>query len=511
MPPTGSHYALTGEVVTMDAANRILPQGVVYIEGDTIRAVQSRGEPVPVGFERAPVLATRGTIYPGLMELHNHLSYDILPLWRAPRRFENRDQWMALVDKRRYISGPMEVLASTPGCVEAIVRYVECKCLVAGVTTSQGLTLVSDAGIKKKYAGVVRNVELPDHPGLKEARTKVDDVDSACAFLEQLKRASCLLLHLAEGTNAAAAQHFRALQMPQGVWAITDALAGIHALALTPADLATLAQHGGCLVWSPLSNLLLYQQTADVRAAKEAGVLTGIGSDWSPSGSKNLLAELKFARLWSQLNGGVFSDRELVALATTNAARILKWDRLLGSIEPGKLADLVVLSGSGGDPRYGMPTMMKSSRRGSESWTVDGKPRRLNLACGEALPLINALTLAEAKARLREGLAHLPDLARSLEETPRGPSGDRSGGPIWSLVLEEDEVDAEASRPLAPAAQGVDRALEAVRAVPLKDLVVPMPLDELTVVDAPDVYLTRLAAQPNLPTPIRAELRRVYG
>ena len=110
MPPTGSHYALTGEVVTMDAANRILPQGVVYIEGDTIRAVQSRGEPVPVGFERAPVLATRGTIYPGLMELHNHLSYDILPLWRAPRRFENRDQWMALVDKRRYISGPMEVL-----------------------------------------------------------------------------------------------------------------------------------------------------------------------------------------------------------------------------------------------------------------------------------------------------------------------------------------------------------------------------------------------------------------
>ena len=42
---------------------------------------------------------------------------------------------------------------------------------------------------------------------------------------------------------------------------------------------------------------LLYGKTADIAAAKAAGVRLGIGSDWSPSGSKNLLGELKVARL----------------------------------------------------------------------------------------------------------------------------------------------------------------------------------------------------------------------
>ena len=51
------------------------------------------------------------------------------------------------------------------------------------------------------------------------------------------------------------------------------------------------------MVWSPMSNLLLYGGTADIAAALAAGVRIGIGSDWSPSGSKNLLGELKVAWL----------------------------------------------------------------------------------------------------------------------------------------------------------------------------------------------------------------------
>ena len=65
---------------------------------------------------------------------------------------------------------------------------------------------------------------------------------------------------------------------------------------------------GAKLVWSPLSNLLLYGQTADIKAAKAAGVRIGIGSDWAPSGSKNLLGELKIAQLANSAAGGVFSD-----------------------------------------------------------------------------------------------------------------------------------------------------------------------------------------------------------
>ncbi len=57
-----------------------------------------------------------------------------------------------------------------------LVRYVEAKCLVAGVTTSQGIALYSDAGIRRFYQGVVRNVEEPDDPALPAAQSRIPDV-----------------------------------------------------------------------------------------------------------------------------------------------------------------------------------------------------------------------------------------------------------------------------------------------------------------------------------------------
>ena len=94
------------------------------------------------------------------------------------------------------------------------------------------------------------------------------------------------------------------------------------------------------MVWSPLSNLLLYGGTARVEAARAAGVKIGLGSDWSPTGSKNLLGELKVAWLYSQnVLNGLFSARDLVAMATRDAAAILKWKGWLGTIAAGARAD----------------------------------------------------------------------------------------------------------------------------------------------------------------------------
>ena len=58
-------------------------------------------------------------------------------------------------------------------------------------------------------------------------------------------------------------------------------------------------------MWSPFSNLWLYRGTTDVLAARAAGVRICLGADWSPSGSKNLLGELKVADMWNRthLNG----------------------------------------------------------------------------------------------------------------------------------------------------------------------------------------------------------------
>src|SRR5215217_2313334 len=279
-----TRYALEGRVVTMDVSFSVVERGIVYIDGGRIAAITPTGAPAPPGFQEAPVISTRGTIYPGLIDLHNHLSYDALTLWRVPELYTNRDQWGRHPDYRKLISGPMTVLGKTPGFVEAVVRHVE--------ETGED--------------------DLPD------AATKISDVEAEDAerFLERLQNSSCTLLHLSEGTDERARTHFEALQMADGDWAITPALAGIHCAALEPDDFGVLAEHGGSMVWSPLSNLLLYGQTADVGAARDAGVRIALGSDWSPSGSKSLLGELKVARIVAAGQNIGLSDRELLAMAT---------------------------------------------------------------------------------------------------------------------------------------------------------------------------------------------------
>jgi imidazolonepropionase-like amidohydrolase len=70
---TTTPFILAGRVVTM-APQGVLPRGAVYIHAGRIEAVQPAASPPPPGFSAAPRLNTRGTIYPGLVELHNHLA-----------------------------------------------------------------------------------------------------------------------------------------------------------------------------------------------------------------------------------------------------------------------------------------------------------------------------------------------------------------------------------------------------------------------------------------------------
>src|SRR5947209_18321517 len=118
-PPAAPRLALAGRVVCMDDKFQVLPKGVVYVEGGQITAVQDAARPAPAGFLAA--VETGGTIYPGLIELHNHLSYDALRLWDVPKKFTNRDQWQGSADYHRLVSGPMQVLAGLPDGLPAVV------------------------------------------------------------------------------------------------------------------------------------------------------------------------------------------------------------------------------------------------------------------------------------------------------------------------------------------------------------------------------------------------------
>src|SRR6266704_3249882 len=78
---------------------------------------------------------------------------------------------------------------------------------------------------------------------------------------------------------------------------------------------------GAKLVWSPLSSLLLYGQTALVYQALRAGVVVSLGTDWSPSGSRNLLDELKIADIALRDGRLLGADRDLVSKPQHHWAR----------------------------------------------------------------------------------------------------------------------------------------------------------------------------------------------
>src|SRR5690242_17192133 len=86
-------YILTGRVVTMDAARTVHASGAIYVDGNTISSVSASAQPVPAGFANAKNIHVNGIIFPGLIELHNHLSYNILQLWSVPKLFHDRGQW----------------------------------------------------------------------------------------------------------------------------------------------------------------------------------------------------------------------------------------------------------------------------------------------------------------------------------------------------------------------------------------------------------------------------------
>ena len=555
-PLTGPKLALAGRVVTMDDAFTVKTDAVVYIDRGAIVAVQDRAHPAPVDFDGVAPVETGGTLFPGLIELHNHLSYNALPLWSpVPKLFQHRGQWPDHPDYRKLISGPMKVVGEyrdaqgKPALLAPLVRYVECKCLLGGVTTSQGIMLSSNAGVQRFYRGIVRNVERTDDPDLFEAQGRIPDVDAkdARSFLARLKKEdSCFLLHLSEGVtksdqpDSVARRHFLALQVAPDQWAINDRFTGIHSAGLLPEDFDVLAQYGGSMVWSPLSNLLLYGSTARVDAAKRAGVRIGLGSDWSPSGSKNLLGELKVAWLYSQhALGGLFGARDLVAMATRDAAAILKWQKVLGTLEPGKRADVVVIDGNAGDPyealikaketsihlvmingvaRYGMPGLMGALGAEGRTLRVGGQMRGLFLEQDTADPDVDQVPLSTARSTLRAAFLDLPKLARELEK-PKPKKATRAAldAPepvVWSLALDEIQPTGIDLRPRLPFngprdLTGPARLSPRVTAAPLSTILKPIALDPLTVADDHN-FLSDIAKQPNVPEPVRTGLAQLY-
>lgn len=524
---------LAGDVATMDAGGTILRQGRVCIDGTRIAAVLADTDPPPPGFEGVATTATGGTIFPGLIDLHNHLTYNMLPLWQVPRRYTNRNQWRT--EEATYqsdVARPASLLAKHPDAdyTRAIIRYAECRSLFGGVTTAQGMSLSSTNGMRKLFEGLVRNVEQPIEQGWPVAAGQTLDYhpdEITTKLMPALASGMPFFYHLSEGTDRGARQRFRDLLLDDGRWAVGKSMICIHCVGLKSRDFHVMAHTAG-MVWSPTSNLLLYGRTADVAAAKARGVPIALGADWSPSGCKNLLGELKVARAVSRKLGGLFSARELVEMVTRVPATMLGWGGHVGSIAAGLRADLLVIEGSHADPYAALVDAEETAIRAilidgrirvgeagaftvgdpltSERFAIGGKDYHIDLV-EEGDDAMGGMTLAAATEKLDHGLRNLPLLAEeSMRESARPAAFmARSAEPEWRLALDMEDHDHGAVHADGHGNGHSLRAGFALRAeaeIPVR----PMALDPITAVDD-EGFIDRLLGNPNLPGYVRKTLK----
>jgi cytosine/adenosine deaminase-related metal-dependent hydrolase len=125
----------------------------------------------------------------------------------------------------------------------------------------------------------------------------------------------------------------------------------IHCIGFSDEDILKVAKAGASISWCGFSNMFMFNVTAKVRKMIKAGVNVTIGTDSSATGSANLLAEIKYDReLYRNLYGEDIGAENLFNMTTINAAKAFWMQDKTGSLDEGKLGDILVLKANNSDP-----------------------------------------------------------------------------------------------------------------------------------------------------------------
>jgi 5-methylthioadenosine/S-adenosylhomocysteine deaminase len=361
---------LLGHLVTFDPNRPEIEDGALYIGADgLIDAIQREKDPAPDGFDGARRLRTGGAIHPGLIDLHNHMAYNVLPLWSPPGRsepFVSRNQWPNHPSYEGLVSDPANALGALAG--KAHLKYVETKAVIGGVTAIQG-----SAKMAYPYEGwLVRNVEYETfRTGKKSVYQSVLPLKSDAEYKrnrDRMKAGNAFIYHLSEGTDPKLVDEYVKMRDED---CLQPRLNAIHCTALKKPNYDEWSPKSS-VIWSPFSNLWLYRDTTDVVAAKDEKMRVCLGADWSPSGSKNLLGELKVADLWNREHlDRSFSAKEICEMATCNPADALSWGDRIGRLKPGLHADVMVTTDRNGDPYR---NLIESIERDVLFVAINGEP-----------------------------------------------------------------------------------------------------------------------------------------
>lgn len=353
----GCSVEKTGTKGTLIVGDLLMPGGKVIAGGGVIIEA---GKLTCVGCDCATkatdhtwVLCPKAVVSPGLIDAHNHVGWLNGRPW-VPKeagvdpalRWEHRHDW------RKGKGGNPKVSVSGGGASTDQKAFGELRYILTGGTAIFGSGDLS--GLMRDLDATGSGKNGLGQPGARYDTFPLSDssgtkIDSGCGYSKNPgpTTADAWAPHVSEGIDAAARNEFLCMsgQQTGGKDAISASIALIHGVGLTASDFGLLAAKGGKLIWSPRSNVSLYGDTARVTMAHKMGVSIGLGVDWLPSGSMNMVRELSCAAYLNDYHfNGYFKDWQLWEMATIGAARALAMDDAMGMLKVGHAGDIAVFN-----------------------------------------------------------------------------------------------------------------------------------------------------------------------
>jgi 5-methylthioadenosine/S-adenosylhomocysteine deaminase len=427
-----------GTVVTMDATRRILEDGAIAVQGDTIVGVDST-QRIEAAYGSGKVIDAHGAlILPGLINAHTHMS---MSLFRGLADDLSLDDWL-----NKYIF-PAEGRFATKDFVTWSTRLSLLEMLRGGTTTVADMYYFEDdvaeaakaAGMRGVLGETIIGFPSPDN------KTGTDALAYTAAFLKHWKgdplitpavaphaiyttpekllqeatvlardNQAPLLIHIAEAPfEIERSRHEHGLSPVQylaRIGLLGPNVLGAHCIWLDQADIRTLAHFGVGCSYNPSSNMKTAAGLMPVLELLAAGVPVGIGTDGAASNNdQDMFEEMDLAakeQKFARMDPKALSAIQVVEMATITGARALHLERQIGSLEVGKKADLIVVDTTAphATPLYNVYSAIVYSLKSSDVRTtiVGGKPvmeDRHMLTLDEPAILAKA---AEYSARIHE-------------------------------------------------------------------------------------------------------------
>lgn len=382
--PHGTSVIKNATVITMDAQRRVLPAATITVRDGAIADV-SAAPPEVVG-DASVIDASGAVVIPGIVNAHTHLLQVLL---RGVHEELPFNEWL------RNIYHLGERLTDEHNRVSALLGCGES--LLSGVTTvvehnflnrTEALARstiggMREAGVRVAYARTAMDLgELAPASALETPEEAVAAVDALLGSVgtedpmltlmtgpntpgvsasdrlivaisnHARERGLRQSMHLAENDGVVAAVRSRfgvdgVVRWMDGLGVLDASVLAPHSVALYPDEVEIVARRGVNVSHNPVSNMFLGDGVAPIVDLAAAGANVCLGTDGAASNNaQDMIQVLKMTSLLQRVHRrdpAAVPPMEALAMATINGARALGLDEVIGSIEPGKRADLVVI------------------------------------------------------------------------------------------------------------------------------------------------------------------------